>query len=213
MVRVKICGLTRAEDVEKAVELGADALGFVCEPTSPRYIEPKVAPLLEAAGPYTMCVGVFGELHTVDPDLFNAVQFAEYSGSSSIFAGVGIRKNPPSIKAIRVRTDADPSLTLKMTQDWLRQNHVNARALLLDAHHEQQYGGTGLRVEWGFAAAFVQASPLPVVLAGGLTPDNVAEAIEAVRPYAVDVSSGVESSPGAKDHLKMRDFIQAARGA
>jgi phosphoribosylanthranilate isomerase len=211
MVKVKICGLTRPEDVEKAVELGADALGFVCEPTSPRYVEPRVRELLALVPPYLMAVGVFGEFSSVDTSLFNCVQFSEFVSSTSIFASVGMNLLPPAIKAIRLRPGADAGLTLKMAQDWLDQHHVSVRGWLLDAYHETQHGGTGTQVDWRIAAEFVRASALPVILAGGLTPDNVATAIGEVGPYAVDVSSGIESSPGVKDHVKMRDFIQAAK--
>jgi phosphoribosylanthranilate isomerase len=86
-------------------------------------------------------------------------------------------------------------------------------AILLDAYSENEYGGTGKRVDWELAATIVEKHGWPVILAGGLTPDNVAEAIRIVRPYAVDVSSGIESSPGIKDHGKMKAFVEAVRSA
>lgn len=213
MTRVKICGLTRAEDVEKAIELGADALGFVFEPVSPRYVGGRADDLIAAIQPYVMCVGVFGQFHSVECANLNAVQFTELGGTASIFSSVGMGRTPPVIKAIRVSMREEPGLVLKMTDDWLRQFHIDPRGLLLDAFDEHKHGGTGKTVDWDFAAEFARLSRRPVILAGGLTPENVGEAIEKVRPYAVDVSSGVEASTGVKDHGKLRDFMQAARGA
>jgi phosphoribosylanthranilate isomerase len=212
-VKVKICGLTRSEDVDKAIELGADAIGFVFEPTSPRYVGSKGDDLIDAVEPYVLCVGVFGELRSVEAMNLNAVQFADLGGPGSILSSVGFSRMPPAIKSIRVSAKEDPGLTLKLTEDWLRQFHIRPRALLLDAYDPKLFGGTGKTIDWGFAADVVRLSSRPVILAGGLTADNVAEAIEKVRPYAVDVSSGVEESPGVKDHAKMRDFIQAAKQA
>ncbi|HWA83769.1 MAG TPA: phosphoribosylanthranilate isomerase [Fimbriimonadaceae bacterium] len=211
MTRVKICGLTQTEDVEKAIELGADALGFVFEPNSPRYIGSRANDLIAAVEPYAICVGVYGQFHSVDRPHLNAVQFTELGGTASIFSSVGFGRMPPAIKALRVTGREEPGLALKMAEDWLRQFRIEPRGLLLDAFDPEKHGGTGKRVDWEFAAEFVRLSARPVILAGGLTPENVAEAVEKVRPYAVDVSSGVEASPGVKDHAKMRDFIQAAR--
>ncbi|HVT12906.1 MAG TPA: phosphoribosylanthranilate isomerase [Fimbriimonadaceae bacterium] len=209
--KVKICGLTRAEDVEKAIDLGADALGFVFEPNSPRYIGSRANDLIGAVEPYVLCVGVYGQFHSADCPHLNAVQFTELGGTASIFSSVGMGRTPPVIKALRISGRDEPGLALKLAEDWLRQFRIEPRGLLLDAYDEAKHGGTGKRVDWDFAAEFVRLSSRPVILAGGLTPENVAEAVAKVRPYAVDVSGGVEASPGVKDHAKMRDFIQAAR--
>lgn len=195
MVRVKICGLTRAEDVDAAIELGADALGFVLEPTSPRYVGDEHEHLTMRVPPFIDRVAVFGRTRDISLAGFEAVQAVEWP----VMPRVSIRR----IHALRVQG----LLPTEVPAEWL-----GADALLLDSYKEGLYGGTGLSMDWGFASSVVRAFPKHVILAGGLTPENVAEAIRIVRPYAVDVSSGVESSPGFKDHGKMRAFVQAARG-
>lgn len=213
MVKVKICGLTRIEDAEGAIDNGADALGFVFEPTSPRYIGPRAPEIIDRIEPYVLCVGVFGQLHYADSVNLNAVQFAELSSTNSIFSSVGLSRTPAAIKTIRVSSAERPDLTLKLTEDWLRQFHIEPRGLLLDAFDPKAFGGTGKTIDWEFAAEFVRLSRRPVILAGGLTPENVGDAVRKVHPYAVDVSSGVEASPGVKDLSKVQDFIQAAKNA
>jgi phosphoribosylanthranilate isomerase len=206
MVRVKICGLTRQEDAEYALELGADALGFVFEPSSPRYLEPERRSLIRAIEPYAFCVAVFGKTGGLAIAGCNAVQaedppFSAHPDSPSMF------------KVIRPRS-TDESVVQWDLKEWISKNSlVKPRAVVLDAFDEELYGGTGKRVDWDFAERFKALCPVPMILAGGLTPDNVADAIRKVRPYAVDVSSGVEYSPGIKDPSKLRDFIQAAREA
>lgn len=209
--RVKICGLTRIEDAEAALELGADALGFVFDPTSPRYVGARGAELLAALGPYAYCVAVFSVFTSLDAEHVNAVQMSDFEGTGSLLASVGLSRLPPIIKTLRVREGDEPGLSAKLLEDWLRHHHIEPRGVLLDAYHPTLGGGAGMRVDLDFAAAFVEACPRRVVLAGGLTPENVGEAIRRVQPYAVDVSSGVESAPGIKDRAKLRDFIQAAK--
>lgn len=190
MTRVKICGITRWADAEAAIEAGADALGFIFEPSSPRFIGDSPELALRVP-PFVESVAVFAGYYD-HPGLahFEAVQFA--SG------------NPPRrLKRLKV-------FRLGEEKQEAAAAYVDS-AILLDAFDEQAHGGTGKPVDWDVAAAIVQAARVPVVLAGGLNPDNVAEAIRKVRPYAVDVSSGVESAPGMKDHGKVRAFIEAVR--
>lgn len=190
MIRVKICGLTSVADADKALELGADAIGFVFEPSSPRYVgdsEP-VLTYIKSLGPYVSTFAVYGPLAAV-PAPAAMLQFAE--GETGL----------PHVRALRVRGDTT------IAQEF----SPSCRGLLLDAYDPEAYGGTGRTVDWTMAKSFVESSPLPVILAGGLTPDNVADAIASVKPYGVDVSSGVESVPGVKDWIKMRDFIRAVR--
>jgi phosphoribosylanthranilate isomerase len=195
MTRVKICGLTRVEDMEFAVAEGADAVGLVFEPASRRFVKDP-APLLAAATPFVVVVGVFGKTHVHAPfDRLQAVQGAEWEH-------VPICPHR-RIRAVRVKPGDSLSSALEGPEGF--------EGLLLDAFSETAYGGTGKTVNWDLAAEIVAASRLPVILAGGLTPENVAEAIAKVKPYGVDVSSGVESAPGQKDRSKVRDFIQAAR--
>lgn len=198
MTLVKICGLTQARDAELAADLGANALGFVHEPTSPRFIGEGELKWIERLPPFVMKVAVFGRVtRNVPQGVFDLVQGAEWDIFPMPF--------PKRLHVLRLRAG-------QKADDLVNQT-INASGLVLDAHKDGQYGGTGHTVDWDLAAEIVQRAARPVVLAGGLTPDNVADAIARVRPYAVDVSSGIESSPGVKDFAKLRDFIQAANEA
>jgi len=199
VTRIKICGLTRPQDASLAIDLGADAVGFVHEPTSPRYIGGEgELKWIERLPPFAIKVAVFGRVdRTVPLGVFDLVQGVEWDVYPVPF--------PKRIHALRLRKEQRPGDLVNQT--------VNASALLLDAYRDGQYGGTGHTVDWDMAAEIVQRSERPVILAGGLTPENVGDAVRRVRPYAVDVSSGIESSPGMKDPVKLRDFIQAVRSA
>ncbi len=203
VTRVKICGISSAEDAAAAVEAGADALGFVFVPGTPRLVQPEVAArIVKDLPPFLTTVGVFVDqpldevLHIADRCRLQAVQLhgeetEEYS-----------RRIPVRvIKAIRVRDVRD--LTLMATYP--------AHAFLLDAFVEGQAGGTGTSISWDLARQ--ATGRVPIILSGGLKPETVARAVRAVRPYAVDVSSGVETSAGRKDHKKVREFIAAVREA
>lgn len=201
ITRVKICGITNLEDALCAVNAGADALGFVFYKGSPRYITPeKAGETTSALPPFVTTVGLF----------VNAS--SEIIQQTMQTAGLGVVQlhgdetpedcclHPyPVIKAVRVR-NAD---SLKGIGSY----HVSA--LLLDAWNDQHYGGTGESFDWQLTKKLTGGRPL--ILAGGLSPENVAEAIRVVHPYAVDVSSGVEKSPGNKDHDKVRQFIQQVK--
>jgi phosphoribosylanthranilate isomerase len=208
--RVKICGLTRREDAELAIELGADALGFVFEPSSPRYVgdNPDIVRFVGAAAPYTFCVAVYGPVGTMHPG-FQAIQF-EQEGE----AGRSGTVLPAGILTLRFEPGTPADMAIEAARVHLRNRRTFAiRGILIEANHPEQHGGTGVRLDLDFATTFAAKCPVPVILAGGLTPDNVAEAIRMVRPYAVDVSSGIEERLGVKSALMMRDFIQAAREA
>jgi len=211
MVRVKICGITNIEDAMAAVEAGADALGFVFA-ESPRKVTPGTAhDVILRLPPFVSTVGVFADQDA--DDVFRIwkqtnVHFAqlhEVRGPTrelfSTGAGSGRRR---TIHALRVKSAAD-----------IRGVAADPRmracaALHLDTHVEGKMGGTGRTFDWDLA---VQAKLLgkPIILAGGLTPENVEEAVRTVRPYAVDVSTGVEAYPGKKDHDKIKEFIQNAK--
>lgn len=196
MTRVKICGLTRVEDVELAVELGASAVGFVLEPSSPRCIPlADVHDLLRSTPPYTYCVAVLGPFapsQVLVP--FDAIQAI----------GVTNADVEASQRAIHVhRIGSDDPVPDPASYD----------ALLLDAFSKEAFGGTGVRIDLEAAKGVMAESVRPVILAGGLTPGNVGEVIRTARPYAVDVSSGVESSPGVKDPDRLREFFEAVREA
>jgi len=195
VTRVKICGLTRIEDVEAAIEFDADRLGFVFEPSSPRYVAENDAFLRAVAQLGSgLMVAVFGPAPSlfVD-DRFSAVQ------------AIGERPRGASefVRTIRLHEAA--------TVEGILAEAGSADAILLDAHTEGVYGGTGRKVDWRLASEVVRASEIPVFLAGGLDPENVARAVQIVRPYGVDVSSGVEEAPGIKSRDLIRRFIEAAR--
>lgn len=196
MTRVKICGLTRAEDVELAVALGASAVGFVLEPSSPRFVGlADVSRLLELVPPYVSRVAVMGPFQAgghLAP--FDAVQ------------AIGVRSSmlEPGQRAIAVFRPGSED-------EPVDQSDVDA--VLLDGHAPGSFGGTGTTVDLALARAAIAECVRPVVLAGGLTPDNVGRLIAELRPFAVDVSSGVESEPGKKDASAMRAFFDAVRDA
>lgn len=215
MVRVKICGLTRPDDAEAALEYGADALGFVYEPTSPRYIgASELASMPFRFSPYAVTVGVYGDMgDNTDPCLIaQYVKKVRVKSFRERVIGVAFRDLRPVVCAFRVKPETTFE-QLKSEVEARYESTPNMHAALIDAYDPDQYGGTGQRVDWDLIQALVKETDIKVILAGGLTPDNVAEAIVKVRPYAVDVSSGVELSPGVKDVYKVRDFIESAKAA
>ncbi|MCY4221748.1 MAG: phosphoribosylanthranilate isomerase [Thiotrichales bacterium] len=197
--RVKICGITRPEHARAAARAGADAIGLMFYAPSPRYVAPdRAREICAALPPLVSVVGVFvnPEPHHVETVVEGLpVDLLQFHGEESpeLCAGAG----KPYVKAVRVRTGAD------IAQAAAR--YPGARALLLDAHHDALWGGTGTRFDWDVVPQDVGC---PVVLAGGLTPENVAGAIRRVRPFAVDVSGGVESAPGEKDVRSMERFMK-----
>jgi len=202
MTRVKICGVTNLEDALFAAEAGADALGFIFYAKSPRCIAlDQAREIILHLPPFVAKVGVFvnEELDRVREIMaYCHLDYAQLHGDEPPEQVAALA--PRAIKAVRVRSAADIE----------RLAHYRAVAYLLDTYHPIKHGGTGEAFDWELA---VEAkSHGPIILAGGLTPDNVAAAIERVHPYAVDVSSGVEAAPGIKDRHKVRRFIMAAKG-
>jgi phosphoribosylanthranilate isomerase len=204
-VKVKICGITNRDDAALAVEAGADALGFIQYRKSPRYVEPAAAKAIIAElPPFVLPIGVFvNEDAAAVRSLMDECGFmlAQLQGDES--AAYCQRLGRPVIKALRVK-DRGSFLALAEFQ-----GRASVRGVLIDAFSDHAFGGTGHRVDWTLAAEAARA--VPILLAGGLTPSNVAEAVRLVRPYGVDVSSGVEQSPGKKDPEKVKAFIEAAR--
>jgi phosphoribosylanthranilate isomerase len=204
-VKIKICGITNGEDAAAAVAAGADALGFVFYRKSPRYIEPVVAKqIIATLPPLVTPVGVFvNEDVTVVRRLMDncGLAIAQLHGDET--AAYCLELARPIVKAIRVK-DRGSFLALAEFQ-----GRAGVRGFIVDAFSKEAFGGTGQVTDWSLAADVAKTAT--IVLAGGLTPDNVGHAIRAVRPYGVDVSSGVEQAPGRKDHAKVRAFIQAAR--
>ncbi|MFN3681034.1 MAG: phosphoribosylanthranilate isomerase [Nitrospira sp.] len=205
MVKVKICGITNHEDAQVAVEAGADALGFVLYRQSPRYVRPDmVRAIVASLPPFVVSIGVFVNEHAdVVRQLMDdcGLALAQLHGdeSSSYCETLG----RPAIKAVRIK---DRHSLLAVAEFHGR---AGVRGFVIDAFSEQAYGGTGRPVDWTLAGEIARTAP--VLLAGGLNPDNVDEAIRSVRPYGVDVSSGVEVRPGKKDPVKVKSFIEAAK--
>jgi phosphoribosylanthranilate isomerase len=202
--KVKICGITNLADAQAAVEAGADALGFNFYEKSPRYVSLKTASAIsKQLPPFVMRVGVFVD---AEPD-FVLRAIGEAGLTMLQFHG----DEPPefstqfglmSMKAFRIRDEKTLAELPKFPTD----------AYLLDAFSPEARGGTGEKFNWELAVD-AQKFGKPIFLAGGLIPENVADAVRQVRPFAVDVSSGVESAPGKKDAAKIRAFIQAVRNA
>jgi phosphoribosylanthranilate isomerase len=202
VIRVKICGITTPEDAELAAELGASAIGLVFWPNSPRCVEIGDAwTIVKGLPPLVPAIGVF--VNQTDAAFrvaaevgLGAVQLhGDESPESYCDRGV------PVIKAIAVR---DELQAIEATAGVPGEVQV-----LLDAHDPERRGGTGRRIDWAIAARI--AARRQVILSGGLNPDNIAEAIAAVQPAAVDVSSGVESAPGRKDPEKLRRLFDVIR--
>jgi phosphoribosylanthranilate isomerase len=204
-VKVKICGITNGDDAQVAVAAGADALGFVMYRRSPRWVEPSVArSIIRGLPPFVLPVGVFvNEDAATVRSLMDECGFmlAQLHGEEA--AAYCQQLGRPVLKALRVK-DRGSFLALAEFQ-----GRASVRGFLIDAYSDHAYGGTGHRVDWTLAAEAARA--VPILLAGGLTPSNVAEAVRLVRPYGVDVSSGVEQSLGKKDPEKVKAFIEAAR--
>ncbi|MGB5338584.1 MAG: phosphoribosylanthranilate isomerase [Gammaproteobacteria bacterium] len=200
--RVKICGITRDEDALAAASCGADAIGLVFYPRSPRHVGlEQAARIAEAVPPFVMITGLFvNASRDVIEQVLNAVPLGllQFHGqeTNAECTGYGL----PFIKSIAMRADTDVVLIMKQYPD--------AAGFLLDTWQPQTHGGGGNAFNWDRVPAQV---PLPVVLAGGLSPDNVARAIHTVRPYAVDVSSGVESEKGIKSAEKISAFMKGVR--
>jgi phosphoribosylanthranilate isomerase len=204
MMRVKICGITSREDAWAAVEAGADALGFIFVKGTPRYIEPEAAAAIVAEmPPFLTTVGVFVNRTPEEIERIvraSGLNLAQLHGEES--PADCRRLRVPFVRVIRVQDECD-----------LEALHIfpEAKGFLLDSYVADQQGGTGKSFPWEIAAK--AARQARVILAGGLTPDNVALAVALVRPYAVDVSSGVEACQGRKDHRKVREFIERAKKA
>lgn len=201
--RTKICGITNIEDARVAVAAGADALGFLLYRKSPRYVDPMmVQQIVAQLPPFVLPVGVFvNEEIKIVRDLMDTcgLALAQLHGDESAMYCRELSR--PVLKALRLK---DRSTFVALAEFQAR---VEVRGFVLDALSEEAYGGTGQVVDWGLAREAAQAAT--VILAGGLTPENVGPALRAVQPYGVDVSSGVEVTPGKKDHEKVRAFLRA----
>ena len=208
--RIKICGLTRSEDVQAAVAAGADAIGFVFYPDSPRYVAPEAAArLIAALPPFVTAVGLFvnaGAQQVAQVLAQAPVALLQFHGDETPAQCAAIARavGRPFIRALRVRQDMQAADLLEYAQDYR-----DAAGLLLDTFVDS-YGGGGKVFDWSVIPK--ELAPR-VVLSGGLCVQNATDAVLRVRPYAVDVSSGVELNKGIKDADKIRAFIGAVRRA
>jgi len=204
-MRLKICGLTRLDQAQAVARLGVAALGFICVPSSPRYLAPEMLQQLTAAlGPWVFKVGVFAN----EPlgDLIEVVQACGLNGvqvhgdeSPSYCRDLGAAlPNCEIIRALRLRS-------LDQLQE-LEAYWPHISAVLLDAYQPHQLGGTGQKLDWTSLVGF--DPPKPWILAGGLTPENVREALGLLQPDGLDVSSGVEVAPGDKDLGRVEQFLK-----
>jgi phosphoribosylanthranilate isomerase len=202
MTCVKVCGVTRPDDAALAARLGARAVGFILVPGTPRYVGDRldvVRVSVRAAGPWTAAVAVVARLSDVlayPTGLFTSVQYYEDD------LGCGA---PTALRRLRVlRVGRAPLADVDLTND---------DAVVLDTLDNHRLGGTGKAFDWDAASHQTAVLDRPVVVAGGLAPSNVGAAIATLRPYGVDVSSGVESSPGIKDPTRLRAFMDAVAEA
>lgn len=209
-LRVKICGVTNEADAAQAARLGTDAIGLNFYPPSPRHVEPAAVPgILRNLPPYVEPVAVFVNeplraMCARARDL-GAIRTLQWHGDQPEVADASPFRFIPAFAV----SGQQELLAVMHYLDACRDLGYQPAAVLLDARVAGQYGGTGITAPWELLAEF--RPPVPVILAGGLTPENVAEAVRVVRPYAVDVASGVEAQPGRKDVEKMRRFIENAR--
>ena len=200
---IKFCGLTRAEDAWVAADLGAAAIGFVFAPASPRVVTPETARAIgRTLPPFLQRVGVF-----VDAPAADVRAVAEFAGLDvvQLHGRESAEEAAAAWRRVIKALGRDRDL-IEQARDW-----GEAVTLLVDAATGDAPGGSGRLADWPAAAALARTRR--VVLAGGLTPENVGQAIQVVRPYAVDVSSGVEARPGVKDADRMRAFVRAVEAA
>ena len=206
MIRVKICGITSAADAEAAAEAGANLIGLNFYERSPRFISEAQAAKVRAAVPKGVDpVGIF--VNVAPPEVLSVCRSlhlaaAQLHGDESPADVAEVANAVPVFKAFRVDNDFSTN-----TLD----EFAEASAFLLDASQAGQYGGTGHTIDWAMARRAAMSHR--IILAGGLKPENVGSAIRIVRPYAVDVASGVETKPGKKDRARIREFIQEVRRA
>jgi phosphoribosylanthranilate isomerase len=207
MLRVKICGLTTPQDAAAAIEFGADALGFNFFPGSKRYVGTETPWIGELPGNIEKLAVL------VNPSWDEAKAIA---GTAGITALQLHGKESPEFcrRLMKEGIQFEKALPVSGTDSVVSIRNFSTRTVLLDSSGAGVFGGSGRAFPWEIARAFIEANPqLRVILAGGLNPENVAEAVATARPFGVDVTTGVEASPGRKDYARLRAFILAARAA
>ncbi|MCS6776822.1 MAG: phosphoribosylanthranilate isomerase [Chloroherpetonaceae bacterium] len=211
--RIKVCGITREEDARVAIEAGADALGFVLVPESPRYYAlERGSPARWCLPPFVTCVAVCRRVEDLPEPFardFPVLQFYDLPSNGHLCAD-----GHTLVYAVRMQNQERLEASMEVLDRLAAvRGRCPIRALVLDTYHPERLGGSGQAFDWDLAVEVRRRCGLPVILAGGLNPENVGEAVRRVRPYGVDVSSGVEVLPGQKDPGKIRAFIQAVRQA
>ena len=206
MIKVKICGLTNLEDALTATEAGADVLGFILYPKSKRFTKVKdVRKITSELPPFVIKAGVF-----VNEDPRNVLEILSYAYLD--LAQLHGDETPEECEYIGANRVIKVFRLKEIGEVEKIEPYIGKiRAILLDTYSKDSYGGTGKTFNWEIAKAVKERFDIPVILSGGLNPENVAEAIKEVNPYAVDVSSGVETEPGKKDHKKVKAFVKAAK--
>lgn len=208
MTKVKICGITNIEDAQLSVKFGADAVGFNFYEKSLRYISPQIAlRIVNDLPDELMKVGIF-----VNMEEYTIAEFVDLIGLTAV--QLHGDEDSEFVEELKRNTEAGIIKAFRVGSNFLASSiaEYDVDAVLLDAYTAGEYGGTGERFDWKTAQA-VKDLTSQLYLAGGLTPENVGEAIKTVRPYAVDVASGVESMPGKKDPKKLEAFIKNAKNA
>ncbi len=196
---VKICGITRVDDALAAAAAGAGAIGFVFWPGSPRFIDPfRARKIVAALPPFITAVGVF---------VNQPLEYVNGVASLVRLGAVQLHGDETIAFASAITVPIIKAITLDAAGEARAAEWPVATTLLLDVHDPVKHGGTGRTIDWTAAAAV--AARRTVLLAGGLTPDNVADAVARVRPFGIDVSSGVERTPGIKDHQRLRALFEA----
>lgn len=199
MTEIKICGITNMEDACFVAACGADALGFIFHPKSPRYVTPEIVKKIIEELPHPIItVGVFVNLHVLEvKKIMNlcSLDMVQLHGRES-----------PDFCAQFPRSQVIKAFALRKEADLAQLREYPIKAMLVDAYDAQRHGGTGEQADWALAAKVKSTHPL--ILAGGLSLTNIKEAIELVSPHCVDINSGVESAPGKKDYIKVKEIIE-----
>lgn len=200
MTKVKICGITNHEDAEASVKFGANAIGFIFYRKSPRYIEPQRArEIISLLPPFVISVGVF--VNANPEDILRTLEIARFD-----VCQLHGDETPEECMKIPIKTIKAIRVKNYLNKETL--HYYPTSAILLDSYSEKGYGGTGAKFDWNLAKGLSQIKP--IIISGGLTPENVAQAVRLACPYGVDVSSGVEDYPGKKNHQKIKKFIEEA---
>ena len=204
---VKICGITNIEDAKAACEFGASAIGFIGYPKSKRYISSfgvkKISSIIHSSFPKVKQVGVF-----VDEDILNIIDYINEGIDIVQLHGTEPPEYVQELKTYSKNIEIWRAIRLREKSDIINLKKYNVDKYLIDSFVQGEVGGTGIKCDWQLAEFAVKNLSKPVILAGGLSPYNIKEAVKQVKPFGVDVSSGIEIEPGIKDHYLMKEFLQ-----